>query len=91
LIQADLISVNFTGANISNADLSLSYSKGAHFIDVEINENTNLDSCFKKDQLDRIMCDMLRKIISDSPPFYGKFREGFRDDLNAFNILDGRT
>ena len=86
LVQADLISVNFTGANLSNADFSLSYSKHANFIDIEINENTKFDSCHEEGLLDKIICNILRKVIPDSPPFYGEFRNSFRDDYNTFYI-----
>ena len=39
------------------------------------------DPCFNDELLDRILCNAIRKLESDSPPFYGEMRNYHRDDL----------
>ena len=79
--QTDLINANFTSANLSGANLSSSYSKNAIFTNVKISPSTELDSCFEPDDLDKIICHVIRKLNPDSPPFYGEMRNYHRSDL----------
>ncbi|HIO32245.1 MAG TPA: pentapeptide repeat-containing protein, partial [Candidatus Nitrosopelagicus sp.] len=81
LKQTDLIFADFSNANISGANLLLSYSKNAKFNNVIITDDTKTDSCFKKGFLDRVMCQGIRNLNSDSPPFYGEMRGYHRDDV----------
>ena len=81
LKQSDLISTNLSSANLSGANLLLSYSKNAVMSDVKISPTTKSDACFNDELLDRILCNAMRKLESDSPPFYGEMRNYHRDDL----------
>ena len=81
LKQSDLISTNLSGANLSGANLLLSYSKNAIISDIKISTTTKSDACFDNELFDRILCNALRKLESDSPPFYGEYRNYHRDDL----------
>ncbi len=49
--------------------------------DVKISSTTKSDACFNDELLDRILCTAIRKLESDSPPFYGEMRNYHRDDL----------
>ena len=80
-LESDLISTNLSGANLSGANLLLSYSKNAIISDIKISTTTKSDACFDNELFDRILCNALRKLESDSPPFYGEYRNYHRDDL----------
>ena len=69
------------GSNSEGANLLLSYSKNAIISDIKISTTTKSDACFDNELFDRILCNALRKLESDSPPFYGEYRNYHRDDL----------
>ena len=81
LKQTDLISTNLASADLSGANLLLSYSKNAIISDIKTSSTTKSDACFDNELLDRILCTAIRKLESDSPPFYGEMRNYHRDDL----------
>ena len=81
LKQTDLISTNLASADLSGANLLLSYSKNAIISDIKTSSTTKSDACFDDELLDRILCTAIRKLESDSPPFYGEMSNYHRDDL----------
>ena len=61
--------------------LTKTKSKNAIISDIKISSTTKSDACFDDELLDRILCTAIRKLESDSPPFYGEMRNYHRSDL----------
>jgi uncharacterized protein YjbI with pentapeptide repeats len=74
MIQTDLHYADLTNADLSGATIKISYFKNANLNNIQLSDDTNTDSCFGSGIFDRLLCNISRKVTTDSPPFYGKFQ-----------------
>ena len=79
LKNADLGGADLTNANLKNAVIQNSYFKNAKLDGVMMDE-TDTDSCFKQDLLNKIICKINFELNPNSPPYETNFE--FRDNYS---------